>query len=316
MKNIEEVRGEPRHLVAGQHHVAHQRTDDACRREEERPRDEDDEGARPDGAADEADELVEPERLGPHGVDHHVRSALPVGQGEPGEVLHVDRLEPVSAGGDAEHGQAPQEPGDVVHEHVASPEEDRGPQDRAGEARLAERRLRLRLPAEVGERGIRRRVRDRDVDHALHAGVGRGAEQRAAVRDRAGKRGSAVIEARPVGVVEHPHVAEGGAHRGRLVEPERDHLHAPREGIGPARVTGEASHALAPLEEEPGEVHAAVTERPRDGVGRASHGMSSLVRCCVQNLLNLPGAGEAAPRPALPPINPSASACLRTACPR
>ena len=85
--------------------------------------------------------------------------------------------EAVAPGCDAEHRETPEQPGDVVDEDVAPAEEDGGAQDCVREPGLAQRALDLCLAAEVREARVERRVRDRDVDDALDAGLGGGPEE-------------------------------------------------------------------------------------------------------------------------------------------
>ena len=112
------------------------------------------------------------------------------------------------------------------------------------------------------------------MDDALDAGLGCSTEERARVLDRTGERRGPVVEADPVGVVEDANVGERLAHGYRVVEAERSHLDAALERIRSLRMTGQVPHALAPVDEEAGEVRAAVAEGSRDGVDRAVHGSS------------------------------------------
>src|SRR5262249_14594615 len=92
-----------------------------------------------------------------------------------------------------------------------------------------------------------------------HARLARGAEERPRVLHRALVRDAAAREAHPVRVVERGSPLEAARQPRRVVEAERDRLHAPAEGVGTMEVAGERPHA-PPAIEEP----------PRDGLSRES----------------------------------------------
>ena len=77
----------------------------------------------PDRPTDFLDELAVRERLRPDGVDHHVFRTPALFDGQTGQVIHIDGLQPVvSVAEDTEHGKLPQDPGNVVDEDVLFPE--------------------------------------------------------------------------------------------------------------------------------------------------------------------------------------------------
>ena len=113
---------------------------------------------------------LEREDLGSGGVPGDVVVARRRLEGQGGEVLHGDRLDPVPAvARDAEDRQPAQQPGDRVREDRLVTEQDRRPQDRVRHTRCRERRLDLRLAPVVREMRGRIRVRDADVDDPPHA---------------------------------------------------------------------------------------------------------------------------------------------------
>ena len=130
----------------------------------------DDPAPAPHQVPDGVNEFVEPGPFGPYRVDDlgGVRPPRPYGQ--PGQVVDVNRTQPVRTGAaDGEHRQAAQQPGDVVDQDAALAEEDRGAKHRVRNSRLRERSFHACLPAKVRVGRVDRRVRDADVHDALDA---------------------------------------------------------------------------------------------------------------------------------------------------
>ena len=119
------------------------------------------------------------------------------------DVVNEYGLQPVvAAPGDREHGEAAQEPGDVVDEDVLAAEDDGGADDGVGQAGLAYVVLDEGLAAEVGQGRFGRWVGDADVDYATDAGGYRGIDEAEGVADGGVVVDVASGESDPVGVVE------------------------------------------------------------------------------------------------------------------
>ena len=149
------------------------------------------------------------------------------GDGERGQVVDVDRPDPVVApAAYGEHREVAEQPGDVVEQHPVAAEQDGRPQHRVGHADLGQRALDLGLPAEVAVRGRDARMRDGHVDDPLDARPARRVEERAQVGHGPVVIGCAVGEADPVGVVERGRALERGGQAEHVVEVERADVQA------------------------------------------------------------------------------------------
>ena len=87
------------------------------------------------GAAKQMDQLLEGENVGAGGIDDLIRSQKSGLDQQRGVVAHVHRLQPVAAvARDPEHREVPEQPGDVVDQHVALAKEQGGTDDRVRQA--------------------------------------------------------------------------------------------------------------------------------------------------------------------------------------
>ena len=218
----EEAGGEPGDLLGGEQDVAEEDADDAREREREARRQMHDVRTAAERALEQAEEFVEGVRLGADGVDHGVFVAEGGIHGEGGHIFDVDGAHAVAAvAGDGEDREAPQQPGDVVDEHVLAAEDDGRPQDRVRKPRLLDGLFEQRLAAVVRQRRGQRRVGDADVHDAPDAGSLRSGDQRPGVVDGAREVRLAVREAHPVRVVEDARATQALDERVGAVEVER-----------------------------------------------------------------------------------------------
>jgi hypothetical protein len=150
-------------------------------------------------------QLVEGEGFRAGGVHGHVLIALTILRHQRRHVIHEYRLESVAAvPRDAEHGEPPQEPGDVVQQDVFPPKDDGRAQDGVRKAGRPDVCLELRLPVEIRQRRTERRVGDAHVDEPPDARLHRRIDQDLRVPDGTLEGGLPVIETDPVGVVQGP----------------------------------------------------------------------------------------------------------------
>src|SRR5207237_1581412 len=105
-------------------------------------------------------------------VDGHV-VRLPGGPvGDLRDVFARNRLDSViTSAGNAENRKPPQEPGDVVDQYVALPEDQRRPDDRVRQTGLSHSALRSRLARVIVERRILCGIPHRTVDYIHNSSV-------------------------------------------------------------------------------------------------------------------------------------------------
>ena len=95
----------------------------------------------------------EGEGLRSDGVHDPVAALFSLVDGDAGEIVDIDGLDPVTAVSEnAEEGEPPEDPGDVVDEDILTSEEDRRPQDRPAYSETPQLPLQERLPPEIFQR--------------------------------------------------------------------------------------------------------------------------------------------------------------------
>ena len=146
-------------LVRREDDVAHEQAERACRAGHHDRRDAGDRRAAANRRADRHHELPKRHRLGPRGIEDHIGPGAALLDADASDVESVDWLHQVApVARDREQRHPPQDPGDVVCEHVAFAAEDQGgPHDRIRDADLGQRPFDKRLAPEVRQRRLERR---------------------------------------------------------------------------------------------------------------------------------------------------------------
>ena len=211
---------------------------------------------------DEVDDLLEGEDLRPGGVEGEVLVPGSRLDAQSRDVLGGDGLSAAATAREDEDVQVPQQPRDVVQQYLASAEDERRTHDRIRKPGARERRLDLRLPAEVRVRRDRVSVRDAELNHASDTGVPCGLEERDAVRDGIPEACRPVGEADPVRVVERVHPPQ----RGRILEVGRERAHAVTEGARGEGSSRQRPHLSALREQVTGHVSPREGERACDEI--------------------------------------------------
>ncbi len=237
------------------------------------------------GSSDQTDQLLKGKNLRPDGVDHQVSGGAPRIDGNPGEILDVDRLKAVLAlARNDEERRFAEQVGDVVDQNVFPAEHDSGPHDRMAEWGFLNILFQKRLAAKIRQRRVKIGIRNADVHHARNTGNLSGANQRARVGDGVLVSGAAAVESYPVGVIDDLNSGEKFGHGFRIVEPEWERSHRRAEFVRAARVSGERNDRLIQFQEAPGDVFAGVSESSGDGIDGSRH--------VIIHKVSTSGAGE------------------------
>ena len=240
----------------------------------------------PGGGADLAHHLLEGHRLGPDGIDREVLGRLRGLDADIRDIAGVDRADPVATiARDREDRQAPQQPGDVVHQDVAATEDDGRANHRMGQAALGERLLDECLASEVGEARVERGLRDAQVDDAPDSGLTRRAEQRLRVLDRSIEADVAPVEADPVGVVDGRDAFQAAGERIGVVERIGSNIDPTGDRARSVGVTGEGPHPAPIVEEVSGDSAPRVAECPRHDIETGVRHAMTIARRTGQVLL-------------------------------
>ncbi len=250
----QQPRHQPLHFLRRQHHIAHEQADELGRLERQPRRQAQDRPRVADFLANQPHQFVEREHIRPHRVPGEILLPRPGLHCQRGQVIHIHRLDAVLPVPHLpEKRKTPQQPGNVINQHIFHPEQHRRAQDGIAQPALHHRLLVGRLAPVIRQARIRRRVGNADMHHPPRARRHRRIDQPAGIFHRARLGVPALVEAHPVGVIKYLHPGQAARHA-NLVEIERERLHPSAKRVGAVGVSGQGDDLVTLRQQAAGDV--------------------------------------------------------------